>query len=170
MPTKIDVTKIKETVKEVSKMSPEEKKAFEKKIQEQNSQREAEALKIADEQRAKKRAEIKKANRNRNLWIAGGMVLGAVGGFIGAKYFKAKTLGIVLSTIGGSVAVGLPIILVTRKKALERKKELADLAKAQVEQKAKSLFSKKGKEFSLDKIMPTEQPKSTDTTETPKMA
>ncbi len=55
------------------------------------------------------------------------MVVGAVGGFFIARYFKAKTLGLVLSTVGGSVAVGVPIILATRKKAVARRTEIETL-------------------------------------------
>jgi len=86
-----------------------------------------ELLKKNQEQNTKRVAKLKKKNRNRNLWIAGGMVVGAVGGFFIARYFKAKTLGLVLSTVGGSVVVGVPIILATRKKAVARRTEIEKL-------------------------------------------
>jgi len=92
------------------------------------------ALKYKQEE-AKKLAtqrleQIKKENRNRNLAIGGMMVVGAVGGFFIARYMKAKTLGLVLSTIGGSVALGVPYILITRKKAVARRTEADTLNKS----------------------------------------
>jgi tRNA(Met) C34 N-acetyltransferase TmcA len=65
--------------------------------------------------------ELKKAETNRIIYITGGMVLGATAGFLLANKFKAKTLVKVLATVGGSVAVGLPIILLTNKTSKSRK-------------------------------------------------
>jgi len=74
--------------------------------------------------------ELKKETRNRNLVIGGYMVVGALGGFFIARYMKAKTMGLVLSTIGGSLALGVPYILITRKKAVARRTEAETLNKS----------------------------------------
>lgn len=121
------VQKMSKTVKDVSTMTPEQLEAIKVRAQEQTRLRAQELAKKTQEENTKKIAELKKQNRNRNLWIAGGMVVGALGGFFIARYFKAKTLGLVLSTVGGSVAVGVPIILATRKKAVARRTEIEAL-------------------------------------------
>lgn len=123
----INVLKIKEDVNKLATMTPEQQTAFKKEAERQAMFRADEVLKKAQEENTKRVADLKKQNRNRNLWIAGGMVVGAVGGFFIARYFKAKTLGLVLSTVGGSVAVGVPIILATRKKAVARRTEIETL-------------------------------------------
>lgn len=147
MPPIINALKIKEDVNKLASMTPEQQIAFKKEAERQTIFRAEEVLKKAEEDKAKRTVELKKQNRNRNLWIAGGMVAGAVGGFFIAKYFKTKTLGLVLSTLGGSLAVGVPIILATRKKAVARKTELEALSKPvatmpEVTQKVKDVFSK----------------------------
>jgi F0F1-type ATP synthase assembly protein I len=115
------------TVNKLASMTPEEKESWKKTAQEQATLRAQELAKKTQEENNIKITELQKQNRNRNLWIAGGMVVGAVGGFFIARYFKAKTLGLVLSTVGGSVAVGVPIILATRKKAVARRTEIETL-------------------------------------------
>ena len=74
--------------------------------------------------------ELKKETRNRNLMIGGYMVVGALGGYFIARYMKAKTLSLVLSTVGGSLALGVPFILITRKKAVVRRTEAETLNKS----------------------------------------
>lgn len=132
MPSTLDMLKISETAKKVATMTPEQQLAFAKKAQEQANLRAVEVAKKAEETRVQRVAELKKETRNRNLYIVGGMVVGAVGGYFIAKYFKAKTMGLVLSTIGGSFAVGVPIILATRKKAVVRREEQKTLANAPI--------------------------------------
>lgn len=123
----INVLKIKEDVNKLASMTPEQQLAFKNEAQRQATLRAQELAKKTQEENNIKITELQKQNRNRNLWIAGGMVVGAVGGFFIARYYKAKTLGLVLSTVGGSVAVGVPIILATRKKAVARRTEIETL-------------------------------------------
>ena len=131
MPSQIEISKkAGEIVNKLATMTPEQQALFKKTAQEQAVARANEMLKKTQEENNKKIAELKKKNRNRNLLIGGGMVVGAVGGFFIARYFKAKTLGLVLSTIGGSFAVGVPIILATRKKAVARRTEIETLTTA----------------------------------------
>jgi hypothetical protein len=179
----IDVLKIKEGVNKLASMTPEQQLAFKKEAERQAINRADELLKQTQEENSKRVTDLKKQNRNRNLWIAGGMVVGAVGGFFIARYFKAKTLGLVLSTVGGSVAVGVPIILATRKKAVARKTEIETLSKPvapapEVTQKIKDIFSKEAMQPKMETLKSTtlDQSKLPDTlpslgsTGTPKMA
>lgn len=179
----INVLKIKEDVNKLASMTPEQQLAFKKEAERQAINRADELLKKTQEENTKRVADLKKQNRNRNLWIAGGMVVGAVGGFFIARYFKAKTLGLVLSTVGGSVAVGVPIILATRKKAVARRIEIETLSKPvasipEVTQKIKDIFSKEVMQPKMETLKTTtlDQSKLPDTlqslgsTETPKMA
>jgi F0F1-type ATP synthase assembly protein I len=179
----INVLKIKEDVKKLASMTPEQQLAFKKEAERQAINRADELLKKTQEENTKRVTDLKKQNRNRNLLIAGGMVVGAVGGFFIARYFKAKTLGLVLSTVGGSVAVGVPIILATRKKAVARRTEIETLSKPvasipEVTQKVKDIFSKVEMQPKMETLKTTtiDQSKLPDTlqslgsTETPKMA
>ncbi len=72
---------------------------------------------------------LKKQNTNRNLTIGGFMVLGATAGFILARQLKWKTTGKVLSTLIGSVAFGMPVILLTQKKHENRKVAISEKEK-----------------------------------------
>jgi len=179
----INVLKIKEDVNKLASMTPEQQLAFKKEAERQAINRADELLKKTPEENTKRVTDLKKQNRNRNLWIAGGMVVGAVGGFFTARYFKAKNLGLVLSTVGGSVAVGVPIILATRKKAVARRTEIETLSKPvasipEVTQKVKDIFSKEAMQPKMETLKTTtiDQSKLPDTlqslgnTETPKMA
>ena len=179
----INVLKLKEDVNKLASMTPEQQLAFKKEAERQAINRADELLKKTQEENTKRVTDLKKQNRNRNLLIAGGMVVGAVGGFFIARYFKAKTLGLVLSTVGGSVAVGVPIILATRKKAVARRTEIETLSKPvasipEVTQKVKDIFSKVEMQPKMETLKTTtiDQSKLPDTlqslgsTETPKMA
>lgn len=78
-----------------------------------------EADKIADN----RLAAIKTENRNRNIYIGGVMVVGALGGFFLAKKYKTSVIKTILATIGGSLVLGVPAILLTKKKAVARREE-----------------------------------------------
>jgi hypothetical protein len=80
----------------------------------------------------KDNADLQKQNRKRTFVIVGFMVAGAVGGFVLARGMKGKTLAKVGATIGGSLLLGLPILLATRKKAKERSVKI-ELNKKQIE-------------------------------------
>ena len=74
----------------------------------------------------KDNADLQKQNKKRNLVIAGFMIAGAAAGFAIAKSMKGKALVQVGATIGGSLLLGVPVLLMTRKKALERTKKIKD--------------------------------------------
>ena len=74
----IDVLKIKEGVNKLASMTPEQQLAFKKEAERQAINRADELLKQTQEENSKRVTDLKKQNRNRNLWIAGGMVVGAV--------------------------------------------------------------------------------------------
>ena len=54
------------------------------------------------------------------------MIAGAVGGFVIAKSMKTKTLVQIGATVGGSLLLGVPVLLMTRKKAVERTKKIKE--------------------------------------------
>jgi hypothetical protein len=84
----------------------------------------ADRKKIEDDKIADNRlAAIKTENRNRNLYIGGVMVVGALGGFFLAKRYKTSLTMTILATIGGSLVLGVPAILLTKKKAVARREE-----------------------------------------------
>jgi uncharacterized membrane protein len=70
---------------------------------------------------------IKKQTRNRNIYIGVAMGVGAIGGFLIAKGMKTSTLTTVLATVGGSLVLGVPAILLTKKDAATRKEEMKSL-------------------------------------------
>ena len=74
----------------------------------------------------KENADLQKQNRKRNFVIGGFMVVGAVTGFVIAKSMKGKSLVKVGATIGGSLLLGVPVLLMTRKKALLRNQKITD--------------------------------------------
>jgi hypothetical protein len=74
----------------------------------------------------KDNADLQKQNNKRNFVIAGFMIAGAVGGFVIAKSMKTKTLVQIGATLGGSLLLGVPVLLITRKKALERTKKIKE--------------------------------------------
>jgi hypothetical protein len=84
----------------------------------------ADRKKIEDDKAADTRlAVLKTENRNRNLYIGGVMVVGALGGYFLAKRYKTSTTMTILATIGGSLVLGVPAILLTKKKAVQRRDE-----------------------------------------------
>lgn len=84
----------------------------------------ADRKKIEDDKVADTRlAVLKTENRNRNLYIGGAMVVGALGGFFLAKRYKTTLTMTILATIGGSLALGVPTIFLTKKKAVARREE-----------------------------------------------
>ena len=70
--------------------------------------------------------DLRAKQRNRNLLVGGLMVSGAVGGFLLSRKMKATKIIKILSTIGGSLILGLPILLFTNKNYMNRKKEIKD--------------------------------------------
>ena len=72
----------------------------------------------------KENSDLKKQNQKRNMVIGGFMVAGAVAGFLVARGFKGKALGMTLGAVGGSFLFGLPVVFATRKKAVERRKKI----------------------------------------------
>ena len=70
---------------------------------------------------------IKKQTLNRNIYIGVAMVVGALGGFLIAKGMKTPILTTVLATVGGSLVLGVPAILLTKKDAAARKVEMKSL-------------------------------------------
>lgn len=70
---------------------------------------------------------IKKQTLNRNIYIGVAMVVGALGGFLIAKGMKTPILTTVLATVGGSLVLGVPAILLTKKDAAARKEEMKSL-------------------------------------------
>lgn len=74
----------------------------------------------------KENGDLKTQNRKRNMVIGGFMVAGAVAGFLVARGFKQKALGITLGAVGGSLIFGLPLVFATRKKAVQRRKKIED--------------------------------------------
>jgi hypothetical protein len=74
----------------------------------------------------KDNADLQKQNNKRNFVIAGFMIAGAVGGFVIAKSMKTKTLVQIGATVGGSLLLGVPVLLMTRKKAVERTKKIKE--------------------------------------------
>lgn len=72
----------------------------------------------------KENADLKNQNQKRNMVIGGFMVVGAVAGFLVARGFKQKALGLTLGAVGGSFLFGLPVLFATRKKAVERRKKI----------------------------------------------
>ena len=83
---------------------------------------------------------IKKQTRNRNIYIGGAMVVGALGGFLIAKGFKATLTATILATVGGSLVLGIPAILLTKKDSAKRREE----AKLLLEQKNTVIDTPKG--------------------------
>lgn len=70
--------------------------------------------------------DLKAKQRNRNLLVGGLMVSGAVAGFLLSRKMKATKIIKVVSTIGGSLILGLPVLLFTNKNYMNRKKEIKD--------------------------------------------
>ena len=70
--------------------------------------------------------DLRAKQRNRNLLVGGLMVSGAVGGFLISRKMKATKIIKILSTIGGSLILGLPVLLFTNKNYMNRKKEIKD--------------------------------------------
>ena len=70
--------------------------------------------------------DLRAKQRNRNLLVGGLMVSGAVGGFLLSRKMKATKIIKILSTIGGSLILGLPVLLFTNKNYMNRKKEIKD--------------------------------------------
>lgn len=88
----------------------------------------ADRKKIEDDKLADGRlAVLKTENRNRNLYIGGVMVVGALGGYFLAKRYKTSGLKTILATIGGSLVLGVPAIFLTKKKAVARREETKSL-------------------------------------------
>lgn len=105
------------------------KKSAEQLAQQKNSSEivkkiNADRKKIEDDKAADTRlAVIKTENRNRNIYIGGAMVVGALSGYFLAKKYKATTTMTILATIGGSLVLGVPTILLTKKQAVKRREE-----------------------------------------------
>ena len=70
--------------------------------------------------------DLRAKQRNRNLLVGGLMVSGAVGGFLISRKMKATKIIKILSTIGGSLILGLPVLLFTNKNYMNRKKEIKE--------------------------------------------
>lgn len=70
--------------------------------------------------------DLRAKQRNRNLLVGGLMVSGAVGGFLLSRKMKATKIIKILSTIGGSLILGLPVLLFTNKNYMNRKKEIKE--------------------------------------------
>jgi len=70
--------------------------------------------------------DLRAKQRNRNLLVGGLMITGAIAGFLVSKKMKATKIIKVLSTIGGSLILGLPVLLFTNKNYMNRKKEIKD--------------------------------------------
>ena len=115
---------------EVAKNISAERKAFEEQQKKEliNSIKARATALMSDKTKENRVATLKKQTRNRNIYIAGAMVVGALGGFLIAKSLKTKMLPLVLSTVGGSLVLGVPAILFTAKDAKTRKEEIKSLA------------------------------------------
>jgi len=70
--------------------------------------------------------DLRAKQRNRNLLVGGLMITGAIAGFLVSRKMKATKIIKVLSTIGGSLILGLPVLLFTNKNYMNRKKEIKD--------------------------------------------
>jgi len=119
-----------ENPNEVVKNINAERKATEEQQKREliNSVKERAKTLMADKTKENRVATLKKQTRNRNIYIAGAMVVGALGGFLIAKSLKTKMLPLVLSAVGGSLVLGVPAILFTAKDAKTRKEEIKSLA------------------------------------------
>lgn len=119
-----------ENPNEVVKNINAERKAFEEQQKKDliNSVKERAKSLMANQTKENRIATLKKQTRNRNIYIAGAMVVGALGGFLIAKAVKSKKLPLVWSAVGGSLILGVPAILLTAKDAKTRKEEIKSLA------------------------------------------
>jgi hypothetical protein len=111
----------------------------------------------------KDNADLQKQNNKRNFVIAGFMIAGAVGGFVIAKSMKTKTLVQIGATLGGSLLLGVPVLLMTRKKAVERTKKIKENEDAISALKSISVIS----DVVKDTIPLTDMVKNVTATKTP---
>lgn len=70
--------------------------------------------------------DLRNQQTKRNLLVGGLMIVGAAGGFLLTRKMKTTTLIKTVSTIGGSLLLGLPVLLITNKKYKERKQIISD--------------------------------------------
>ena len=70
--------------------------------------------------------DLKSKQTKRNLLVGGLMITGAAAGFLISLKMKQSTAIKVVSTIGGSLILGLPVLLLTNKKYKERRQQIRD--------------------------------------------